>query len=114
VCNPYLCTGSKYDDYRLFFENEGSADRYWPSDIYRNGLGVACVNALESQLPDDQREQGQEKFKRDELARKVFGQKSVALTVEQVASIKDRIGRAYGPVVVGAAWRILDPAVSSH
>jgi hypothetical protein len=73
-------------------------------------LGDAAVNALESQTPDDAKSSGAEKFKLDELARKVYRNKDVTLSVEEIAIIKDRIGKVYGPMVVGAAWRILDPA----
>ncbi|MGD0799004.1 MAG: hypothetical protein ABR910_14905 [Acidobacteriaceae bacterium] len=72
-------------------------------------LGDAAVNALESQTPDDLKSSGADKFKLDELARKVYRNSDVTLSVEEIAAIKERIGKVYGPMVVGAAWRILDP-----
>ena len=37
----------------------------------------------------------------------------VVLTAEQLATIKERIGKVYSAMIVGAAWRLLDPAVVS-
>lgn len=71
----------------------------------------AAIDALEGVTPDDAREPGLEKFKRDELARKIFGQKEVALDLDDRTLIRDRIGKVFAPNVVGAAWRILDPTL---
>ena len=76
-------------------------------------LGEVAVTALESQLEEDKQATGADKFKRDELARKIYGKKDVALPAEEIATIKDRIGKSFGAMVVGAAWRMLDPASDS-
>jgi hypothetical protein len=76
-------------------------------------LGDVAVNALEGVLPGDDRLNGADKFKLDTLARAVFQNKAAVLTVEDIAQLKDRIGKAYGALVVGAAWRALDPAVTN-
>lgn len=73
-------------------------------------LGFACVSALEAQLPEDRNAAGVDKFKLDALARKIYGQKDVVLSVDDVATIKARVGEAWGNTVVGAAWRLLDPS----
>lgn len=75
-------------------------------------LGDAAVVALEGEIESDRGESGEQKFKRDQLARKIYGQSSIVLTVEEIALIKDRIGKVASPVVVGAAWPLLDPAVA--
>lgn len=75
-------------------------------------LGDVAIIALEAQLQEDAQATGAEKFKRDELARKIFGAKAVSLSIEELASIKERIGKAFPAVTVGAAWRLLDPAVT--
>jgi len=36
---------------------------------------------------------------------------SLLMTAEELATIKERIGKAYGPIVVGPAWKMLDPAL---
>jgi len=73
-------------------------------------LGIVAVNALESILEEDRGQTGSDKFKADELARKVYKAKAAVLTVEEISLIKTRIGKAYGPLIVGYAWRLLDPA----
>lgn len=73
-------------------------------------LGDVAVTALESPTEDDKAKTGEEKFKLDQLARKVYQNKSVTLTVEEIATIKERIGKIYGPLVVGATYPLLDPA----
>jgi len=77
-------------------------------------LGAVAVNALEATLEEDRGQSGAEKFKADELARKVYKAKAAVLTVEEIALIKTRIGKAYGPLVVGSAWRLLDPSTKQQ
>ena len=74
-------------------------------------LSDVAVTALESALEEDKGMAGAEKFKMDELARKIYKAKSAVLSVEDVALIKTRVGKAFSPLVVGAAWRLLDPTV---
>jgi hypothetical protein len=74
-------------------------------------LSDVAVGALEAQLDEDRASTGQQKFERDTLARKIYKAKSVVLTAEELDLIKTRIGKAYGSQVVGAAWRLLDPAM---
>jgi len=76
-------------------------------------LGDVAVVALEASLDEDKGVTGAMKFERDELARKVYKKSSVVLTAEQLATIKERIGKVYSAMIVGAAWRLLDPAVVS-
>jgi hypothetical protein len=72
-------------------------------------LGDVAVNALETVVPDDVKLSGEDKFKLDLLARKVYKAKSAALTGEEVNLLKQRIGKLYGATIVGVAWRMLDP-----
>jgi len=73
-------------------------------------LGDIAVTALLTGLPADQNEEPIKKFQRDRLARRVY-KAVVVLTPEDVALLKDRIGRVYGPVQVGASWPLLDPTL---
>src|SRR5208282_870450 len=70
-------------------------------------LGDVAVVALEASLDEDKGVTGAMKFERDELARKVYKKSSVVLTAEQLATIKERIGKVYSAMIVGAAWRLL-------
>jgi hypothetical protein len=73
-------------------------------------LGEACINALEATLQSDAQTTGADKFKLDQLARKIYRSTDVVLSIEEIALLKERIGKVYSPVVVGAAWRVLDPS----
>jgi hypothetical protein len=73
-------------------------------------LGEVAITALETMNQEDRDMPGAKKFQMDELARKIHGNKAAVLPVEDITLIKERIGKAYGPMVVGPAWRLLDPA----
>jgi hypothetical protein len=76
-------------------------------------LGDASVIALESVSEEDRSAAGNVKFERDVLARKIYKNSGVVLKVEEVALLKERIGRVFGPSVIGAAWPLLDPSEHS-
>lgn len=76
-------------------------------------LSDAAITALENSLPEDQGSKGEVKFKLDELARKIYQNKHASLTLEELDTIKTRIGEAWGPVVVGPAWRILSKSTET-
>lgn len=76
-------------------------------------LADAAVTALTTITDDDRNATGEMKFRRAELAARVLaGTKS--LTVEELAQIKTLIGKVYGPVVIGAAWPLLDPSLKKE
>ena len=74
-------------------------------------LGDISVTALHSTIEEDKSLSGLDKFKMDELARKIYKAKAATLSVEDLATIKARIGKIYGPLVIGVAWRLLDPSL---
>jgi len=55
-----------------------------------------------------EKDTGMKKMEKEELARKIYQNDSVDLTIEQVKLIKDRIGEMYAPIVVGQCWRLLE------
>lgn len=76
-------------------------------------LAIVAVNALVTPLPDQrgQPEQidGMTKVRNASLAERIFKDgKKADLTVEEVALIKERVGRAYGPLAVMRAWSLLE------
>jgi hypothetical protein len=76
-------------------------------------LGQIAKDALTNILQEDSTLAGSVKFEHYLLAQKVYPDKSdVVLTAEELATIKERIGKAFGPVVVGPAWKMLDPALA--
>jgi hypothetical protein len=70
-------------------------------------LKRAAVEALVALAPDD-RANGEEKCKRWQLAVRVNGGGEVELSPEEAAMVKERIGRLYGPLVIGPAWQLLN------
>jgi len=75
-------------------------------------LGFAARAALYSNFADEQNISGEERAKRGDLARDIraaTARGDFKLKVEDLALIKKLIGKAYGPMVVSGAWRLLDP-----
>ena len=71
-------------------------------------LGAIAVRALVETLEGDQKATGEDKFKRAVLAQKVHDAGEIDISVEEVSKIKSRIGQAFPPVIVFAAWSLLD------
>lgn len=72
-------------------------------------LGDVTANALFASYRDEQ-PSGQDKVKRWTLALRVHKAQAAELTADEIKLIKDLIGKGYGPLIVGQAWQILDPA----
>ena len=72
-------------------------------------LRAVCVNVLLGQAADERGITGEEKFKRYELARKIYNEDKPELSVEDLALLKKLIGAGYAPLVVGQAWQMIDP-----
>lgn len=73
-------------------------------------LKAASINALLIVNPNEQ-QTGEEKVKAFSLAMRINDAKGpVELTVEEVAKLKDIIGKSYGPIVVGRAYTLLENA----
>lgn len=66
------------------------------------------INALVASLDDDQRLSGEYKFELWMLAKRLREADTPELKVEEVAKIKERIGKAYSQVVVGPAFTLLE------
>lgn len=74
-------------------------------------LGTVAVNALLANYPDEQNLPADEKVKRFVLAEKIQVHPTDALiNVDDIALIKKLIAKGYPTLVVGQAWRLLDPA----
>lgn len=75
-------------------------------------LGDASTIALEAMTDEDRNIDGKVKLDRDILARKVYKNAHAVLSPDDVALIKQRIGKVFGPTQVGAAWPLLDPTLN--
>lgn len=71
-------------------------------------LGDVVTNALINQYSDEN-PSGVEKVKRWSIAKRVFGRADISLTADDIALIKNLVAKAYGPIVVGQVWSIIDP-----
>lgn len=84
-------------------------------------LGAICTTALISTYRDEQDLNTgketitpEEKYHRGRLASKIAdaGDKDLVLPPEDVALLKKLVGKAYGPLIVYQALRMLDPSLS--
>lgn len=70
-------------------------------------LGKVCVDALvtveRGASPD-----GKVSFTRYQLAQKINGQGEVEVDADEIVMLKDRVGKNFGPVVVGPVYIILE------
>ena len=74
-------------------------------------LKEVAVNALLAMLEDERHISGEDKAKRWLLATRIYSNpEGVDLAVEEVALIKNLIGKAYLPLIVGQAWQMLEGA----
>lgn len=68
-----------------------------------------AIEALQFVWPDERDLDPNKKCARWLLATRIYANPSkIDLTVEEIAEIKKLIGKAYGPLVVGQAWEMLE------
>lgn len=72
-------------------------------------LGLVAVTALVTPVQSEQHLPAEERFKRGELAQRIYGKPSADLKAEEVVMIKSVIGKLYSPLIVFRAWTLLDP-----
>ena len=77
-------------------------------------LSEVAVVAVEASLEIDRVASPLDKFKHDQLARKIYENAHAVLSPEDIATIKDRIGKAWGAVQIGASWPLLDPTLDGR
>lgn len=70
-------------------------------------LGRICGNAMMAAPPDD-RSSGELKHKRFKIAEKCFKGGEVELEAEDIALIKEWVGKAFNPMVVGQTYEMLE------
>lgn len=81
-----------------------------PIIVDNAGLTLRKViqSSLINQLPSDQSMTGEKKLKAFNIAIDSRGE-SLDLKAEDLAFVKSRIGMAYGPLVVGRAFTLMEP-----
>jgi hypothetical protein len=72
-------------------------------------LRKACTEALQTNGLAGDTLDGEERYRRYQLAIRIMSEDSPDLSAEEVAKLKRLIGLAFGAIVVGRAYEILDP-----
>ena len=68
-----------------------------------------ATNSIVAMFQDEKNIGGEEKLKRWDLALKVKNTSDpVSLTVEELALVKNMVAKAYGTLIVGQAWKMLE------
>lgn len=97
---------------------DGTPAKADPSSEELVTLGVVAINALLSPLNDPRTNQPEnlaatEKVRHAKLAQDIFSAIApLDLKAEDVALLKERIGRGFAPLTVARAWDLLDPPAS--
>lgn len=76
-----------------------------------NSTETFCLKdaAIEALLIPEDGQTGEEKAKRYLMATRIYANpENVDLTIEEIAKIKQVIGKCYGALVVGQAWEMLE------
>jgi hypothetical protein len=76
-------------------------------------LSTVIGNALLATFQDEVNLSGEDKVKRFRLAEAAVLRNGYDFTIEDVALIKKLVAKAYGPLVVGRVFQILDPPAAS-
>ena len=71
-------------------------------------LGRACINALLTDIPNEQTT-GTQKFDRFKLAMRLGNEPDpIEVTAEEIATIKAQVGKVYFTYAMGLVWQILE------
>lgn len=76
-------------------------------------LRRTCLQVLMNALDGDEKMPGDEKAKLFALGLKIHDEDEPDLTVDEWAKIKNRIGRGYGPAIVGRAYAMIEAGVKA-
>lgn len=71
-------------------------------------LGTLAVEALLAQFRDETSLSAIEKVRRFRLAESICNASSIDIPIEDIALIKQLIGKAYPPLLVGRAFQIIE------
>jgi hypothetical protein len=74
-------------------------------------LRNACVVSLDALTEDMKRLDGKEKYTRGNLAARIYRTKEpISLKAEEIALLKESVGKVYGPHIIHEVWNMLDPS----
>lgn len=75
-------------------------------------LRKACTEALQAMNLSGDTPDGEERFKRYQLAIRIMAEDEPDLSSEDITKLKRLIGLSFGTIVVGRAYELLDPTPS--
>jgi hypothetical protein len=96
-------------DGRIIFDKDGKTTPVTLGDAA--AIALECFACNPAAADADRNVNPTVKYDRDQLARKIYKNAHATLSVDELKTIKDRIGLVYGPGQVGAAWPLLDPTI---
>jgi hypothetical protein len=102
-------TGINGDELKQCNKSEGDPPKC--VELVSMTLGDVALYALIVPSEDEKNLDPKKKFERDRLARRIYKNAHAMLSPEDVALIKERIGKTASVVQVGAAWPLLDPTL---
>lgn len=70
-------------------------------------LGRVAINSLCNVVEGDQGMSGEKKFNLGKLADKISSQPDAEFEVEEIATVKERIGKLYTPLMVFQSYNLL-------
>lgn len=73
-------------------------------------LGSVSCQALLASYPDEQNLSGKDKVERFTLAALCSNEIESDISLEDATLLKKLIGKAYGPLVVGRVYELIDPS----
>ncbi len=76
--------------------------------VFLKSISIDSLMGTLERTPNSKPETGVEKMKRYELAKRISKGGIIKVTAEEITLIKERIGLAYGTMVVGSAYNIIE------
>jgi hypothetical protein len=110
MLHQYIKKGEfmKVDFGKKLITLDGSIVRKSPNSDDPATLREISIESLMTMADDEKNLSGDDKVKRYYLALKIKDAQEIDITVEEAALLKKLIGRAYGPLIVGQAWEMLE------
>lgn len=77
-------------------------------------LRAALLTAVDAQLSGDEASDGSAKMHLYRLGMTIHTETDVDLPAEDIALLKERVVKCFGPIVVGRVFELLDPVSASR
>lgn len=77
-------------------------------------MAALCQTALLAVHEADRDLSGPEKFKRFKLANRLLAESVLEVTAEEVANMKELVGRQFPPLIVGRVYEFLENPIANN